>query len=40
MTRSGRHMYFCGNGGSTANAMHMANDAHQLPVKGRRHDLL
>ena len=24
----GRHVYICGNGGSAANAMHMANDLH------------
>ena len=26
--RQGRHVYICGNGGSAANAIHMANDFH------------
>ena len=26
--RQGRHVYICGNGGSAANALHMANDFH------------
>jgi D-sedoheptulose 7-phosphate isomerase len=34
--REGRRLYICGNGGSAANAMHLANDLHYGIGKGKR----
>ncbi len=33
--KEGRHIFLCGNGGSAANAMHIANDLLYLRLKGR-----
>jgi D-sedoheptulose 7-phosphate isomerase len=33
--KKGRHIFLCGNGGSAANAMHIANDLLYLHLKGK-----
>lgn len=34
--KNGRRVFVCGNGGSSANAVHLANDMHYGIAKGRR----